>query len=128
MSESVLIIESELWLGDQYQHILEQQGFSVTRASHAYTAIDMIDSAPPAVIVMSLLLNGPGALGLLHELQSYVDTAAIPVIVCTSLPDMRIDELEQYGVKALLDSTTMKPDDLPASVRSVLHSIEVVKE
>jgi DNA-binding response OmpR family regulator len=120
MNQTVLIIESEPWLGDQYQQSLERHDFGVMRSSNAYTAIDMIDQQPPVAIIMSLLLNGPGAIGLLHELQSYVDTARIPVIVCSSLPNLQLDELRPYGVQRLIDTTTMQPDDIPAAVRSAL--------
>jgi chemotaxis family two-component system response regulator PixH len=120
MSQTVLIIESEPWLGDQYQQRLERSDFAVLRSSNAYTAIDMIDQHSPGVIIMSLLLNGPGAVGLLHELQSYVDTAKISVIVCSSLPNLQLDELRPYGVVRLIDTTTMQPSDIPAAVRSVL--------
>ncbi len=120
MNKSVLIIESEPWLGDQYQRGLESQGFTVVRASNAYTAIDLVDQQHPAVIILGLLLSGASGLTLLHELQSYIDTAGIPVIVCSSLPNLRLDELQPYGVQRLIDSTTMQPDDLGVAVRSVL--------
>lgn len=115
----VLVLESEKWLGDHYQRSLEKNGFSVVRASDPYKAIDMIDDHKPSVIVMSLLLNGAGGVGLLHELQSYIDTAKIPVIVSTSLPDVTLEELKPYGVKRLIDNMTMEPDDVAAAVRSV---------
>lgn len=117
---TVLVIESNQWLGDQYQRNLEKGGFTVCRASNGYSAIDAIDTSPPAAIVMSLMLDGPGALGLLHELQSYTDTAEIPVIVCMDVPGTMAGGLEQYGVKRIIDTTSMKPDDMPATVRSVL--------
>lgn len=119
MSQNVLVIESEPWLGDRYQSALEKGGFAVTRALNAYTAMDLIDDNPPVAIVMSLLLDGPGAIGLLHELQSYVDTADIPVIVCSSSPNLDVDELQPYGVRRLLNSSVMQPADLTATVRSV---------
>lgn len=120
MNPVVLIVESNQWLGDQYQRTLEQEGFAVKRASNGYGAIDSIDDTPPSAIVMSLMLDGPGALGLLHELQSYADTADIPIIVCMNTPNIASDELEPYGVKRIIDSATMKPGDVPAAVRSVL--------
>lgn len=119
MSETVLIIESEQWLGDHYERVLKKSGFAVTRASHAYAAMDMIDDVPPAAIVMSLLLSGTSGIGLLHELQTYVDTARIPIVVYSTRPDMRLEDLEPYGVKRLLDSVSMQPEDVVAAVRSV---------
>ena len=120
MSRSVFVLEADKWLGDHYQRTLESQGFEVTRSDDPYEAMDMIDEQPPAAIVMSLLLNGAGGIGLLHELQSYVDTAKIPVIVCTGLESLSLDELEPYGVKRLVNSTTMQPADLIGAVRGVL--------
>lgn len=119
MKNSVLIIESDSWLGDHYQRSLESESFQVMRATNAYAAIDAVDEQKPDVIVTSLLLSGAGALGLLHELQSYEDTADIPVIVCSSLPAVSLDELSPYGVKRIIDTTTMKPGDLAAAIRSV---------
>jgi DNA-binding response OmpR family regulator len=117
---TVLVIESEPWLGDHYQRQLEAQGYTVARAFNAYAAIDVVDEKQPVAIIMSLLLNGPGALNLLHELQSYTDTADIPVIVCTNLPNIELEELEPYGVKGLLNTASMKPSDIVATVRSVV--------
>lgn len=120
MSQLVLLIESEPWLGDQFQSSLEQQDITVSRATNAYAAIDMIDDRSPDVIVMSLLLSGAGGLGLLHELQSYIDTAGIPVIVCSSLASLDIRDLAPYGVRRLIDTTTMQPEDLNTAVWSVI--------
>lgn len=121
---SVLIIESEPWLGDHYQQTMERHGFGVTRATDGHSAIDMIDDNPPSAIVMSVLLHGPSAFALLHELQSYIDTAAIPVIVCSSLSGLTLEELRPYGVQRYLDSTSMQPGDIVAAVRGVTISVD----
>ncbi|USN96337.1 MAG: response regulator [Candidatus Nomurabacteria bacterium] len=118
-NKTVLIVESEPWLGDHYERVLTKNGFTVSRASNGYAAIDMIDEKLPEAIVMSLLLSGTSGLGLLHELQTYVDTAKIPVIVCGGQLDLKLEDLEPYGVKRLLDSASMRPDDVVAAVRSV---------
>jgi len=120
MTAKVLIVESDPWLGDHYQKTLERQDFSVVRASNAYSAMDAVDDVLPDVIIMSLSLSGGSSLALLHELQTYVDTGKIPVIVCGNQPRLSLDELQPYGVRRIVDSTTMLPDDLSAAVRSVL--------
>ncbi len=116
----ILIIESEPWLGDHYQHVLERHNFTVARAADGHTAIDMIDDSPPSAIVMSALLHGPSAFALLHELQSYTDTGKIPVIVSSSFSDLTLDDLRPYGVHRLINSISMHPQDIVAAVRSVL--------
>ena len=117
----VLVIESEPWLGEQFERTLKRHGFAVTLTSNAYSAIDIVDDIHPDAIVMGLLLSGAGGLSLLHELQSYGDTAKVPVIVCSATTQpIDPDELKPYGVKRVLDTGTMQPDDLPVAVRSVL--------
>lgn len=117
----VLLIEDELWLGEQFQKVLHDEGFDATLTSNVYSAIDIIDEEKPSVIVMSLLLSGASGIGLLHELQSYVDTAKTPVVVYgDGQATVSADDMEPYGVKRLLDVTTLRPKELVGVVRSVL--------
>lgn len=120
MTATILIVESDPWLGDHYQKVLERQDFAVIRASNAYSAMDAVDDALPDAIIMSLSLSGGSSLALLHELQTYMDTGRIPIIVCGNVSQLRADELRPYGVRQLVDSTTMLPADLAAAVRSAL--------
>ncbi len=120
MSAQVLIIESEPWLGEHFERTLHKDGFDVRSVSNAYIAMDMINEQLPGVIVMNLQLSGAGGLNLLHELQSYTDTGAVPVIVCSNRPELSLEELRPYGVTRLLDTVTMRPSDLPATIRSVI--------
>lgn len=117
----VLIIESEPWMGEQFERSLTRNGFDTVITSNAYSAMDMIDDFRPAIVVMGLQLSGVGGLSLLHELQSYSDTAGIPVIVCTgNATDVSQDDLQPYGVARVIDTSTMQPDDLAANIRSIL--------
>lgn len=117
----VLVVESDPWLGEQFQRTLKKHDFAAELTSNAYSAIDVVDDFRPDIIVMGLLLSGAGGLGLLHELQSYTDTARVPVIVCSDMAALiSPDELQPYGVVRVLDTGVMQPDDLPATVRSVL--------
>ncbi|MNT81546.1 hypothetical protein D3C72_2211510 [compost metagenome] len=69
---------------------------------------------------MDVLLTGTTAFTLLHELQSYTDTAMVPIVLCTNMAaELELEELESYGVRRILDKATMQPDDLIAAVRSV---------
>lgn len=121
MSKRVLIIENEPWLSERYEQTLRHANFEVVSTSNAYSAIDIVDEQRPDAIVMGLTLSGVGGLGLLHELQSYSDTAVIPVVVCGSSSEkLSLEELQPYGVRQLLDIATMQPRDVAAAVRSAL--------
>lgn len=118
---NVVIVEDDEWLADSYRRTLETAGYKVWYAPHAIAAIDVIDEVKPDVIILDVLLPGTTALALLHELQSHVDLAGIPIVMITNLADQLSDEdIEAYGIKRLLDKTTMQPDDIVAAVKGAL--------
>jgi CheY-like chemotaxis protein len=83
--------------------------------------MDALDMHVPDAIILDVLLTGPNAFTLLHELRSHADLAAIPIILCTnSAADINGENLAVYGVFGVLDKTTMHPDDVVVAVRKVL--------
>ncbi len=117
---SVVVVEDDQWLAEQYVRTLKKAGYQVRHVPHALAAIDTIDEAVPDVIVLDMLLAGTTAMALLHELKSHKDLAAIPVVLATNLADqIAFDDVSSYGVKRMLDKSTMHPEDIVAAVRSV---------
>lgn len=116
----VLLVEDDTLLAREQSRQLETAGFSVQHVAHAGAALVAIDEQLPQVIIVDMLLPVTSGLSLLHELQSYEDTATIPIVVCTSLADtLSLEELAPYGVRRLLDKTTMQPEDIVTAVRAV---------
>jgi CheY-like chemotaxis protein len=120
-THTILIVEDDDWLAEQHGRMLQAAGYVVEFAAHALAAMDVVDSKRPDVIVLDLLLAGPNAFTLLHELQSHADLAGIPVILCTNSADHIAEEdIAAYGVRQVLDKATMHPDDVVAAVKKVL--------
>lgn len=122
MSEqTILIVEDDAWLAEQQARVLEKAGYKTAVSPHAISAIHLVDDIEPDAIVLDMLLIGSTAFALMHELQSYGDTGAIPIVLCTNLAsDITLDDVKPYGVHRILDKTTMEPDDVVTAVRSVL--------
>ena len=117
----VLIVEDDAWQAEQHVRTLTQAGMQAEWVEHAFGAMDSVDAHHPDVIVLDVLLTGQTAFALLHELQSHVDLAAIPIIFCTtSAADLAEEDVAAYGVKAILDKATMVPRDLVAAIKKVL--------
>ena len=117
----VLLIEDELWLAEAFAEELSRAGYAVQLVPHAHAAMAVIEDTIPDVIVADMLLTGSTVLPLLHELQTHPDTKAIPVVLCTNIAEtLEARALQDYGVKRVLDKTTMTPDDIVAALRSVL--------
>ena len=117
----VLLVEDDPWLAELEAGVLQDTGYDVQLSPHAPSAIVAIDEHHPDVIILDVLLTGGTAFALLHELQSYGDTNMVPVILCTNMADsLKLEDLKTYGVRRIVDKSTMQLDDLPAAVRSVL--------
>ena len=120
----ILLVEDDPWLAELEAEVLTQVGYRVTRVSHAPSAIAKIDEKQPDIIVLDVLLTGSTAFALLHELQSYGDTKAVPIILCTNMADsLNLEDLKMYGVRRIIDKSTMQPNDLPAAIRSILSKV-----
>ena len=120
-AQHVLLVEDDPWLAELEADVLTQAGYDVTHAPHAPSAIAKIDEKQPDIIILDVLLTGSTAFALLHELQSYGDTKDVPIILCTNMAEnLKLEDLKNYGVRRIVDKTTMQLDDLPAAIRSVL--------
>ena len=114
----VELVEDDVLLASGFVASLEAAGFTVHHSRHAVEAIAAIDAQPPDVLVLDVILPVASGFSLLHELQSYADTAAVPVILCTSMASqLSLEAVRPYGVRAVLDKTTMRPSDLVAAVQ-----------
>ena len=86
-------------------------------------AMDMIDNWQPDAIVLDMLLAGETAVALLNELRSHADLARLPIVVCSSA-DVNLEDLRPFGVRALLDKASMRPDEVRAIFSEVLDGAE----
>jgi len=117
----VLLVEDDAWLAETEAGVLRKAGYEVEVAPHALAAIDLVDTFSPKVIILDVLLAGSTAFAFLNELQSHNDTKEIPVVLCTNLAEQLHDtRLDEYGVKRVVDKSTMHPNDLVVAVKAVL--------
>lgn len=120
MTKRILLIDDDTWFVEQMARTVKKAGYEVALAHNGIEGIEQIDTARPDVIILDFFMPGPNGLVLLHELQSHSDLAAIPAILCTnSAADVAPEDLVQYGVRRVLDKTTMEPADVVAAIRKV---------
>lgn len=117
----VLIIEDDEWLAASYARCLNAADYRTATTTSAVSAIDVIDNDTPQIILLDVLLNTITGFALLHELQSHVDLARIPIVLITNLADeIQLHSLDAYGVRQVLDKAVVTPRALVSAVRSVL--------
>jgi CheY-like chemotaxis protein len=120
-SASVLIIDDDQWLASQHSRLLKAAGYRTHTVEHALAGMEAIDAIHPQAVVLDIFMPGPNGIVLLHELRSHSDLATVPVIICTnSAGDIPLQNLTKYGVVAVLDKSTMRPEDIVVAVRKAL--------
>lgn len=120
MEPRVLLIEDDRWLADSYQHVLDE--FQVDTAVNGQDAMDLIDANDYDVVIADVMLERGLVIDLLHEIQAYDDTARLPIILCTTLAQqIKLSDVEAYGVVAVLDKTTLTPKLLRETVEQNIH-------
>lgn len=82
----VLVIEPDKILAKTYVQQFLLAGLDVTLARDGQTAVHYIDEQIPDVLMIEMQLGAHSGIEFLHELRSYEDWAAIPVIVNSSVP------------------------------------------
>lgn len=118
----ILIVEDNQILAENFERILRTE-FEISKAENAGQAIQKIDERTLDLILLDILLSGHSAFALLNELQSYVDTAQIPVVICSDLAEnLDLNSLENYGVKTILDKAKISPYELKETCRKVVQS------
>lgn len=107
----ILIVEDDLMMAECLaRYCRPREARIVSDVVAAMEVISANDSLPEA-IVLDMLLTGPNALNLLHELKSYADTDKIPIAIVSSLvlPERVLQE--EYGVSAIFNKANLLPSD-----------------
>lgn len=116
----IFIIEDDREMAECIALAVQQiDGVETEIFGDVIAAVQALDQQLPQLIFLDILLDGPDGFTLLNELNSYGDTAKIPIIIATSLNLSELNQLA-YNVVAILDKETMTPEQILAAAREVL--------
>lgn len=93
--------------------------YTVSKFTNIFDATQAINQSLPDLIILDILLSGPDGFSLLNELMTYNDTAAIPIIVVSSL-DLNQQNLAHYGVVRVFQKESMTPLQLSSAIQEIL--------
>lgn len=113
--KKVLIVEDDPVWAKLIQHYISEAGADSRVVIAPGQALEMIDQWKPDALILDMLLASETGMALLNELKSHEDLADLPIIVCSNVGITR-DDMEPFGVRAVLDKSTMTP----AHVRQAL--------
>lgn len=99
----VLIVEDDATVREVVTRYLLEAGFLVTAVGDGITALRLVETEPPDLVILDRMLPGVDGIEVLRRLQRIV---AVPVIMLTALgsPEDRIE-----GLEAGVDDYVVKP-------------------
>ncbi|MGE5486267.1 MAG: sigma-54-dependent transcriptional regulator [bacterium] len=122
----LLVVDDDDNLRWVLQTQLEQMGYSVTTAADGETALQLMDSDPPALVLTDLKMPGMSGMDLLERIRR--DYPEIPVLIITAFGTI------QSAVEAMRSGAydyLTKPidyDELGIAVSRALEHFRLVKE
>lgn len=101
--------------------MLQNFGYTVTTVKSGEEAQDLISVAVPSLVVMELVLPGRDGYSLLGHIRNEANLTKLPVIVQTSLPDIKVEtECREAGCTLYLRKP-VRPEDLYRAIQSTLE-------
>jgi CheY-like chemotaxis protein len=117
---TVLLVEDEGPLRSVLRELLEREGYDVVEAADGVAALDAVDRAAPAIIVLDLSLPRLDGYGVLKRLRARPATAHLPVIVLTAHGDEDSEvRVFESGADDFL-TKPFRPRALSARLRALL--------
>jgi CheY-like chemotaxis protein len=88
----VLVVDNNSRDSFQAGMMLQNFGYNVTTVKTAEEALEFISIAVPSLIVMELVLPGMNGIDLLTHIRKQPPLVKIPIVVQTSIPDMKVQD------------------------------------
>ncbi|WP_159995961.1 response regulator [Roseomonas sp. 18066] len=105
---AILLVEDSDTQALQMRRLLEAQGFSVARAASAELALEQLNEALPALVIVDYHLPGMNGDELARQIRLSTRTRAIPVLMLT---EAREGDLERQGLESGADAYVPKSAD-----------------
>jgi DNA-binding response OmpR family regulator len=81
MNKQIMIVDDEIHMLALMEVILKRQGFTVLKATDAFTALKMLDSLTPDLFILDIMIPGIDGIELCRLIRALPRTARTPVIM-----------------------------------------------
>ncbi|MBE9201872.1 MULTISPECIES: response regulator [unclassified Nodularia (in: cyanobacteria)] len=117
----VLIVEDSIAQLEMITDLLEASGLIVTHAHDGVEALEVIQTSPPDLVVLDIVMPRMNGYELCRRLKSNPTTQNVPVVMCSS----KNKEFDRYwGTKQGADAYIAKPfqpTELVGTVKKLLR-------
>jgi len=117
----ILLVEDDRFLRRACETALRQRGFTVTSAVDGEEALRAIETSPPDLVLLDLLMPKVTGLEVLRTLRARPETEALPVLILSnSSREQDMDEIRQLGVAGYYVKADMSLQELGDRIRQLL--------
>jgi len=120
MKKQILVVDDEIGALTLIGIMLERGGFSVLKAKDAKSALAVLDTNTPDLIILDVMMPGMNGIELCRVIRERQDTGQTPVLILSARGDA---ESIMRGIEAGANDYLPKPilhHDLVAKVRLML--------
>ena len=121
--KTILLVEDSRFLRLMNERALTRAGYSVMTAGDGQEALRLASERPPDLILLDMLLPKVGGAQVLRSLKNNALTAAIPVVVISSLPQSNEARLKKEGAAAYFDKSTLGLHQESDSLLTIVSTI-----
>jgi two-component system cell cycle sensor histidine kinase/response regulator CckA len=120
--QTILLVEDSKFLRIATERVLTKAGYLVTCAADGDEALLTAEKNVPDLIILDMLLPKLSGPEVLHSLKKNVITAAIPVLVLSSLSKKNEEKLLGAGAAAFLEKGPLleRPELLLHAIQAAL--------
>ncbi len=114
----VLLVDDDITSLDIISYLVENRGYSVERSAEGHKAIEEVQSNPPDVLVVDLLMPGIDGIETVTRIRELGFT--MPIVAFTAVDDLELhDRARQAGCDEVL-TKPCRPDKLIATIEQLL--------
>ena len=118
---TVLIVEDSITQREMITDLLKASGLTVSHACYGEEALETIQSIPPDLVVLDIVMPRMNGYEVCRRLKSDPKTQNVPVVMCSS----KGEEFDRYwGIKQGADAYIAKPfqpTELVGTVKQLLR-------
>ena len=118
---TVLVIEDSVTQREMMKDLLEDSGLSVTVANDGIEALQMLQGAPPDLVLLDIVMPKMNGYEVCRRIKSNSATQDVPVVMCSA----KGEEFDRYwGMKQGADAYIAKPfqpTELVGTVKQLLQ-------
>lgn len=115
---TVLIVDDEYVVADILGDVLEDEGYTVVKATNARKGLEILDRERPSLVITDYMMPGMNGAEFAHAIRARPTFAALPIILMTGAQGP-----EGRSAPQLFTAVFDKPFDLVALLATVAQLV-----